>query len=344
LTIAPRLVELGWNPFFEEAFDESARPELAPARVAAAHRGAYVLYTAHGELWAETSGAMRHEAAGRAELPAVGDWVAIEPRPGEERATIRAVLPRKSSFSRKIAWKETEEQVLAANVDVVFLMSALDSDLNPRRIERYLTMSWSCGAVPVIVLSKADLCEDLAGALETVARVAPGVEIHAISAQEQEGLEELLPHLEGHRTAALLGSSGVGKSTLINELVGAPRQTVRAIRDDGRGRHTTTHRELIALPTGGLIIDTPGLRELQLWDDNGGLDETFEDITALAEGCRFPTARTSANPVAPCGGRWPTALCFPSDCRATTSSGESWPTYRSSGIDGRRRSSGASGR
>ena len=287
---------LGWDEAFEEAFEPFRDRGSLAARVAVEHRGALVLLATAGEVWGEISGALRHRAAGRADLPAVGDWVTMRMGASEGRATVEAVLPRRTRFSRNMAGLTTDEQVIAANVDIAFLVSALNSDLNPRQIERYLTMAWSSGASPEVVLTKADLCPDLTSALTEVQAVAPGVPIHITSAVTGEGIEGLSAALAGHKTGVLLGSSGVGKSTLVNELVGEERQTVRDIRDDGKGRHTTTKRELIVLDTGGLLIDTPGMRELQLWDDNDGLDDAFADISRLAEGCRFRDCRHEREP------------------------------------------------
>ena len=279
---------LGWNPFFQQHFESLDDPALAPARVARQDRQLCLVYTDAGELTARLAGRLRHEAASPADLPAVGDWVAVEPRPAEGAATIRAVLPRTSCFLRKAAGSHADEQVVAANVDSVFLVSGLDGDFSPRRIERYLTVAWDSGAAPVVVLNKADLCGDVAAPVAEAEAVALGVPVLAVSAAERRGLDALAPYLAVGHTVAFLGSSGVGKSTLINALLDAERQAVRAVRaDDSRGRHTTTHRELIPLPGGALLMDTPGLRELGLWGDETSLSASFADVEELAARCRF---------------------------------------------------------
>jgi len=274
------LHDLGWDEGFAASF-ELYEDEFEPARVSAQHRGGYDVLTEAGERRVRLTGRMRHEAASAAELPAVGDWVALRDQ------TIQAVLPRRSAFSRKAAWSPTEEQVLAANLEAVFVVSALNGDLNLRRLERYLTLAWESGATPVLVLTKADLCEDVGGALLSVEQVALGVGTHAVSNLTGEGLEELGPYLTPATTIALLGSSGVGKSTLANRLVGEELQATHQIAEDGRGRHTTTSRQLIRLPGGALLVDTPGLREVQLWDADDGIQEAFADVDELAAGCRF---------------------------------------------------------
>ena len=290
------LNRLGWNPFFEAHFEPFRNRDFLPARIALEHRRTYLVYGEHGELSAEVSGKFRNDAAERGRFPAVGDWAAIRSRPEEGKATIHALLPRKSSFSRKAVLAggpaygpgKTEEQVLAANVDTAFLVSGLDGDFNPRRIERYLTLVWDGGATPVIVLNKADVCTDIGTYVAKVESVAWGVPIHPVSALENQGLDVLLEYLGRAKTGALLGSSGVGKSTLINAFLGEERQQVGAVREsDSRGRHITSHRELILLPGGGAIIDNPGLRELQLWGDEDGLKGAFSDIEELAGLCRF---------------------------------------------------------
>jgi ribosome biogenesis GTPase / thiamine phosphate phosphatase len=281
------LQDLGWDPYFEALFEPYTHDGFIPARVAVQHRGAYVVMTQAGEIAAELSGRLRHDASALAELPAPGDWVAVTPVPNENKLVIHAVLTRRSRFSRKAAGFETEEQVLAANVDTLFLINALDAAPNPRRIERYLTLAWESGAVPVIVLSKTDLCDDITAARESVEEIALGVDIHLTSSITGEGMDGLMPYLEGGRTVAVLGSSGAGKSTLINHLIGEERMATQEIRSDGKGRHTTSHRELILSPTGGLILDTPGMRELQLWDADEGIDQAFQDIAELASECRF---------------------------------------------------------
>jgi ribosome biogenesis GTPase len=281
------LHHLGWNAHFENLFVPHRNRGLEPARVSREDRGRYGVLDERGARSAELAGRLRHEARTRAELPAVGDWVAL--RPGAASSgVIDAVLPRASAFTRKLAGETTEEQVIAANVDVVFLVSGLDADFNPRRIERYLAAAWESGAEPVVVLNKADLSQDLESRLAEVAAVAPGAAVVPLSALGGQGLESLEPWLLPGRTVALLGSSGVGKSTLVNALLGQARQETGSVREeDSRGRHTTTHRELVPLPGGAVLLDTPGMRELQLWGDESGLDGAFPEITELAQQCRF---------------------------------------------------------
>jgi len=291
------LASLGWGPPFAGSFAPFAAEGLSPARVAVVHQQLYRLYSEHGELLAEVSGRVRHEAAGRQDFPVVGDWVAIRPRPSEARATIHRILPRRSRFSRKVAGTETDEQVVAANVDTVFLLAGLDGDYNPRRIERYLVTAWESGANPVILLNKADLCQDLPARVAEIEAVAPGVPVHAVSSLKRQGLDAVRRQLAPGRTVALLGSSGVGKSTLINALLGEERLRTREVRlSDSRGRHATTWRELILLPEGGLVIDTPGMRELSLWDAGASLPSTFEDVEALAADCAFKDCQHQAEP------------------------------------------------
>jgi ribosome biogenesis GTPase / thiamine phosphate phosphatase len=277
------LEALGWRPSFAEAFAPYEADGLIPARVAVQERGGLVLLTAGGPLAAEPSGRLQRDGI----RPVAGDWVAAEPVPGGEKAIVKAVLPRCSRFSRKEAWLRTEEQVVAANVDIVFLVSACGREFNPRRIERYLTAAWDSGADPVVVVTKADLADDPAATVAEAEAVAFGVAVHAVSSVTGEGLEALEPYLLPGRTVALLGSSGVGKSTLANRLLGWEAQAVAPTRADGRGRHTTTNRELVRLPGGAFLLDTPGMRELQLWADEASLDETFADVAELASGCRF---------------------------------------------------------
>jgi ribosome biogenesis GTPase / thiamine phosphate phosphatase len=284
------LNDLGWDDGFAAAFQPHQQDGVVPARVSAQHRGGYDVLGGFGERRARVSGRLRHAAASAAELPAAGDWVALR----EE--TITAVLPRRSAFTRKAAWAATEEQVLAANLDAVFVVSALDGDLNLRRLERYLTLAWESGASPVIVLTKADLCDDVGAVLLAVAPVAIGVPALPVSNVTGAGLDELEPHLVPARTVALLGSSGVGKSSLANRLAGGELQTTREIAADGRGRHTTTTRQLIRLSGGALLVDTPGLRELQLWDADAGIHEAFADIDELSGACRFDDCSHTREP------------------------------------------------
>lgn len=278
------LNHLGWDSIFADSFVRHSAKEQVAGRVIAAHRNRYTAATGAGDLQCEVSGRFRHHVTGAQDFPAVGDWVVLDVQ--EAVGIVQAVLPRRSQFSRRDPGGG--EQVIAANVDTVFLVSGLDHDFNPRRIERYLVLAWESGANPVIVLNKTDRCANLAACLGAVENVAVGVPVVALSAGEGVGLEGLAPWLVPGRTVALLGSSGVGKSTIANRLVGEARQMVQAVReDDSRGRHTTTHRELILLPAGGLLMDTPGMREVQLWAGEESLQTAFEDVESLARGCRF---------------------------------------------------------
>ncbi|UBF26740.1 ribosome small subunit-dependent GTPase A [Kovacikia minuta CCNUW1] len=288
---------LGWSNFFAHSFEGYCQQGFRVGRVAIAHRNSYILYTEWGEVSAEVTGNFRHRVTGAQDFPAVGDWVVIRTGEAENWVTIHAVLPRKSKFSRKIAGGKTEEQVVATNVDTIFLVSGLDQDFNPRRIERYLLLTWESGANPVIVLNKVDLSDRLHEQITAVEAIAPGVPIVTLSAANRQGLDALHPYLHSGQTVALLGSSGVGKSTITNQLKGEEIQVVQSVRqNDSRGRHTTTHRELILLPSGGLIMDTPGMREIQVWSGAESLQETFADIEALAGACRFRNCQHANEP------------------------------------------------
>ena len=270
-------------------------PPLIRARITAEHRGSYKARAEASEFDALVTGKMTYEARDRADLPAVGDWVSIEPI-DDRQAVIREIEPRRSAFVRKVAGFESDAQVVAANVDVVFVVEALDPGPNARRIERYLTVAWESGAMPVVVLTKSDIGEDVAESLAAVEASAPGVDVHAVSAVTGDGLDGLRPYVGAGSTAATLGPSGAGKSSLINALAMSEVMATNDVRWDGKGRHTTTHRELVDLPGGGAIIDTPGMRELQLWEGEDGIDRSFSDIAALAEQCKFRDCAHDSEP------------------------------------------------
>jgi ribosome biogenesis GTPase len=283
----PELEMLGWDDRLSTLYEPHAGDGIVAGRVSIQHRGAYDVLTEPGELRCEVVRRLVHEASGAADLPVVGDWVVVALGAETGTGAITAVLPRLTRFSRKTAWQAAEEQVLAANIDVAFLVASMNEDLNLRRLERYLILAWESGARPVIVLTKADLHPAPEAAVAEVESIAGGVPVHAISSLTGRGLDDVRALLGPGHTAVLLGSSGVGKSTLVNTLAGEELLATQEIRDDGKGRHTTTRRELIQLPTGGLVIDTPGIREVQLWVADEGIEEAFDDVTGLFAGCKF---------------------------------------------------------
>ncbi len=281
------LEDLGWSPHFESQLAGRDPDGLQPARIAEELKGAYRIYVDGRLLPAVLPGRILHTAAGRDDLPATGDWVLARVLPGEDRALIVELLQRRTKFSRKEAGERTSEQLLAVNVDLVFLVASLNCELNLRRIERYLTAIWESGAQPVIALNKSDLAEDPQAQVAEVEAIAPGVPVHVTSATTGEGVEALAAHLGPGLTAVFVGSSGVGKSSLINRIIGEDAQAVRTIREDDKGRHTTTSRQMLVLPGRGVIIDTPGLRELQLWTNESGASMAFSDVETFARECRF---------------------------------------------------------
>jgi len=293
-----QLEDWGWDDVHADAFRALATDvpvgsrvlssRAVPARVLEEQRDGYTILGSFGTARAHASGRLRHHAEGPDALPTVGDWVVVDPPTAGARAVIHHVLPRRTALVRKEAGRTVTAQVVAANVDVVFLVTSLNADLEPRRIERYLAAIWDSGAQPVLVLNKADVCADPDTAVEELGPVALGVPVVVLSALRAQGLEALAPHLVPGCTVLLVGSSGVGKSTLVNRLVGADVQHVNVIRErDERGQHTTTARRLLRLPSGALLVDTPGMRELALWDAEEGLDEAFEDVTGWFGDCRF---------------------------------------------------------
>ncbi|EDX83395.1 conserved hypothetical protein [Synechococcus sp. PCC 7335] len=300
-----QLKNLGWSESFAHSFAPYAKQGYCVGRVAVAHRSQYQLYTERGDCSATLTGKFRHQAEKSEDFPAVGDWVVIHLETATHQALIQAILPRQGQFSRQAAGTKNEAQIIAANINTLFLMSGLDHDFNLRRIERYLVMAWQSGATPTIILNKADLCEDLEDKIVAVGKIAIAAPILTLSALYQNNLEALTPYLQPGKTIALLGSSGVGKSTLTNKLIGHDVQITQAVRaDDSRGRHTTTHREMLKLPSGALLIDTPGMRELPLWSNNNRtaeqptdtIGETFSDIENLAQQCRFRNCQHSSEP------------------------------------------------
>ena len=297
------LASLGWESSWATAFAVGVDTlgireagSVVPARVIAEHRERYVVVGEDGEHSAVLAGRARHTADAREQLPAVGDWVGVSHGSGDGTRVVRFVVPRRGAFIRKTAGEATSAQVVAANVDVALIAAALSGELSSRRLERYLALAWESGAMPIVVLTKSDLGHDIASALAAASLAAPAVPVLAVSAVTGEGIEALATHLLPGQTAVLLGSSGVGKSTLVNRLLGSAHQRTAEVGDDGRGRHTTTHRELVRLANGALLIDTPGMRELQLWTAHAGLDAAFADIEGLAEACRFRDCEHEAEP------------------------------------------------
>jgi ribosome biogenesis GTPase / thiamine phosphate phosphatase len=286
----------GWSETLRQKFQTHASSGLTPARVIAQQRGLYMLATEFGDVTAQLSGRFVYEAEAGMH-PVAGDWVAVELRPDEAAATIRHLLPRSGAFLRKSAGGGRTAQVVAANVDVAFVVASLNGNLNARRIERYLVTAWDSGAYPVVVLTKSDLCHDYISRKAEIEAIAPGVPVHVVSVVTGQGLEALSNSFAAGQTAALLGSSGVGKSSLVNALAGAALMATQAIRDDdARGRHTTTHRQLVLLPNGRLMLDTPGMRELGLWEVDAGVATAFADVEALAAHCRFKDCAHAAEP------------------------------------------------
>jgi ribosome biogenesis GTPase len=294
------LKKLGWNDFFQRNYDEvksSSGQDLIPARVSVEHLSNYKLYSEFGELSGTLAGKFHYQSQGHKNFPVVGDWVVVKKILNEEKAIIQQVLPRKTSFSRKEAGQKTEEQVIASNIDLVFLMSSMNVEFNPNRIQRYLALIYESGAKPVILLNKSDLAEDKEFYPERVKEINSSLPVHCISSKYHEGIGELKSYFCEGTTSAVIGSSGVGKSTFINELIGEnylETQEISFYKD--RGTHTTTKRELIVLPSGGLIIDTPGMREVQLWESTEGLSEVYSDIENLELECKFTDCRHETEP------------------------------------------------
>lgn len=285
----------GWGDDFEKAMKPFAAKGLEPARVILVYRKQLKVLSHRGEHWARTGGKLMHDMENPGDLPNVGDWVAAR-IPDNGEALVQAVLPRRSAFIRKVAGENSVPQVMGTNLDTVLVVMGFDRDFNLRRLERFMTLAWESKAAPVVVLNKKDLAYDLEEQLAEVQGITRDAPIHVVNAMTGEGVEPLRAYIGPGKTVVLLGSSGVGKSTLVNGLMRAEVMKTGTTRDDGRGRHTTTRRELIVLPGGGAIIDSPGVREVQLWSADSGLAKTFDDIELLAKGCKFSDCRHDAEP------------------------------------------------
>jgi ribosome biogenesis GTPase len=295
--LADRLALLGWTPQRAAEFSPHAEAGLVPGRVRLEHNHVYRVLGEQKEWLAETAGRIKYQATGRSELPAVGDWVALRPDSSDGRALIRAILPRRTWFSRRAAGRRTDEQVVAANIDTVLVVFGLDRPVNRNAIERYLVVASRSGADPVVVLNKADLATDLDAELSAARSAARDVPVLAVSATAAPGVGALEPLLATGRTLALLGPSGAGKSSIVNQLLGSEMLPTGEVRDwDSRGRHTSVHRQLVIRAAGGLIVDTPGMRELRLWDDEAPVQTSFDDIEELSAGCRFRDCRHESEP------------------------------------------------
>lgn len=293
----PSLADLGWDPARDVEFGPFRAKGLVPGRVSLEHNHVYRVLTGEDEVLAEAAGRIKYLATGRKELPAVGDWVAVRLGSAGARSTIAAILERRSWFSRKAAGRGTEEQVIAANVDVVLLVFSLDKPVNARAIERYLMVASRSGAQSVVVLNKCDLIDQVVQAVAEASAVTGVVPVHSVSTKTPDGVAILEQYLISGKTLALLGPSGAGKSTIVNRLVGEDVLKTAEVRDwDQRGRHTSVHRHLVVRPAGGLIVDTPGMRELQLWDTEDEPGETFVEIEALSGGCKFRDCQHDAEP------------------------------------------------
>ena len=274
---------------FSESFSNGILQDnqLTPARILSQEKGFYRIISDKGKKLAEVSGKFQFQTTVSSDYSAVGDFVLVNWNESGNSAIIESLLPRKSAFIRKAAGGSQQEQVVAANIDIVFLCMALNNDFNLRRMERYISIAWDSGAMPVVVLTKSDLCDDLEQKLAEVSTIAFGVDVLVTTSTEENGYEELLPFISEGKTIAFIGSSGVGKSTLINRLLGKELLKTNGLRNDDKGRHTTTHRELFLLPSGGMVIDTPGMREFGMWDNDTGIERTFMDIEQLAAQCKF---------------------------------------------------------